>query len=351
MAAVAIAVTSCSTGQSATASGTGSVPTAGSIGPLPFLHVVVLASGTTGGPGGTDTAYLADPKGRQVLLHGVDVVGIQDNFYAGGDGKAALYPYDPSSYRGRCPSDSSLEDEFPLCEVDASYGPWVSTAAGSGNDVAQMRQLGFTVVRLAVSWSLLEPTPGTYSATYIDRIAQFVSWAGQQGIYVILDMHQDQCSRYVLPSKGQVLPAGCARSTGNNEAPAWAVLTDGKPACALLGQSALNPASAAATQAFFENETVPAPQGQSPGRGLEDHYIGALASLARRFSSDPTVVGYEIINEPPLGSVSALPLANLYTASSQQLYPFYARLIEALTGVRDGRPTCPASSPTSLTGA
>jgi endoglycosylceramidase len=354
LAATALAFSSCSTAASSTTTGSGSVPTGSGIAPLAFLHVVQPGHsglGSDAGPGGTATAYLADPHGRQVLLHGVDVVGIQDNFYAGGDGKPALYPYDASAYDGRCPSDSSREDEFPVCEVDASSGPWVSTAPGSSNDVAQMRQLGFDVTRLAVSWSLLEPTPGRYSTTYIDRIAQYASWARQQGIYVILDMHQDQYSRYVLPAKGEALPAGCPRSTGNDGAPAWAVFTAGKPACALLGESALNPASAAATQAFFQNETVPGSQGQSPGRGLEDHYIGALASLATRFSNDPTVVGYEIMNEPPVGSEAALPLADLYTTSSAQLYPFYTRVIEALTGVRDGRPTCPVDQPTSLSGS
>jgi hypothetical protein len=281
----------------------------------------------------------------------VDLVGIQDNFYVGGDGRPALYPVDPTAYKGTCPADSSLEDEFPVCETGASHGEWVSTAAGSGNDMAQIRQQGFDVVRLALSWSLLEPAPGHYDATYINRIAQVVQWAAQQGVYIILDMHQDQYSRYVLPGKGARLPPGCTKSTGNDGAPAWAVFTDGKPACALLGQSAINPAASAATYEFFHNHVVPGPEGSSPGRGLEDHYIGAMAALAGRFSGAPTVLGYEIMNEPPLGSLASLPLANLYDTSSQQLYPFYKRVIEALTGVRDGLTTCPSGQPTSLAGA
>ena len=303
------------------------------------------------GAGGTASPYLADPSGRQVLLHGVDVVGIQDNFYAGGDGKPVLYPDDAAAYAGRCPPDSSLEDEFPVCEVGASKGEWVSTAAGSGNDVAQIRRQGFDTVRLALSWSLLEPTPGHYSTTYLDRIAQFVQWAGQQGVYVILDMHQDQYSRYVLPAKGSALPAGCTKSTGNDGAPAWAVFTDGKPACALLGQSAINPAASAATYEFFANHAVPGPKGSSPGPGLEDHYIGALAFLANRFDDqshrprlrdhERATAGQPVVRAPGR-SVRRL---------TQQLYPFYQRVIEALTGVRDGLPTCPADQPTSLSGA
>ncbi len=84
---------------------------------------------------------------------------------------------------------------------------------------------------------------------------------------------------------------------------------------------------------------------------MQDHYIGALAALAQRFESDPTVLGYELMNEPQPGTLSSPPAENGYTASSEDLYPFYTRAIEALTGVRDDKPTCPTSAPTSLTGA
>ena len=57
------------------------------------------------------------------------------------------------------------------------------------------------------------------------------------------------------------------------------------------------------------------------------------------------------MNEPQPGSTGSTPAGNGYQASSQDLYPFYTRAIEALTGVRDGRPTCPQTAPTSLTGS
>jgi hypothetical protein len=57
------------------------------------------------------------------------------------------------------------------------------------------------------------------------------------------------------------------------------------------------------------------------------------------------------MNEPQPGSTGSTPAGNGYEASSQDLYPFYTRAIEALTGVRDARPTCPETAPTSLTGS
>ena len=314
---------------------------------VPFLHVVTPAAGAADA-----TPYLADSSGRQVLLHGAAVVGMQDVAYPDANGGPDIFPVKPSAYDGKCPAASALIPQPPLCEVQADLPAYdQSTSPGSGNDFAQLRSLGFNVIRLVLNWSQLEPQPGAYSATYIQRVEQVVGWARQQGIYVILDMHQDQYSRYILPGKPSTLPAGCTSSGGGDGAPAWAVFTDGKPACALFGESDLNPAEGAAFYNFWQNHTVPSAQGAAPGPGLQDHYIGALVALAKAFETSSTVLGYEVMNEPQPGSLSSLPVENLYTATAQDLFPFYQRVIEALTGVRDGLPTCPATEPTSLTNA
>ncbi len=54
------------------------------------------------------------------------------------------------------------------------------------------------------------------------------------------------------------------------------------------------------------------------------------------------MVGYEIMNEPPPGFNF-----DLIDFSRSLLYPMYTRVIQALTGVRDGLPTCPSSQPNS----
>jgi endoglycosylceramidase len=310
---------------------------------LTFLHVVTPA-------GGADrTPYLADSTGREVLLHGAAAVGMEDVAYPNANGGPALFPVSPSAYDGRCPKASALIPQPPLCEVQASLSAFAqSTAPGSGNDFAQMRALGFNVVRLVLNWSQLEPTAGSYSPTYLNRVAQVVGWARQQGIYVILDMHQDQYSRYILPATKAAAPSGCTPSGGSDGAPSWAVLDEGKPGCAMYGIDELNPGESAAFANFWQNAPVAGPQGQAPGTGLQDHYIGALAALAHRFEGTPAVLGYELMNEPQPGSTGSTPAGNGYQASSQDLYHFYTRAIEALTGVRDGKPTCPASAPTSL---
>ena len=71
------------------------------------------------------------------------------------------------------------------------------------------------------------------------------------------------------------------------------------------------------------------------GRGLQTHYIQAVAQMVNATMRRESVVGYELMNEPLPG----LDI-DLWHFGSTYLYPFYARLIQALTGVRDGLKSC-----------
>ncbi len=192
-----------------------------------------------------------------------------------------------------------------------------------------------------------------------------VGWAKEQGIYVLLDMHQDLYSRFIFADQAINYPPYLQPGDGQDGAPAWAVVTDGWPAVAIDGQGPLNLAVMAAVDNFYDNLVIAGlPQGDAPGPGLQDHFIGAIALLAKRyrlfllfclfslfpivhhwlcrFKNESTVVGYEIMNEPPPGFNF-----DLIDFSSSLLYPMYTRVIQALTGVRDGLPTCPSSQPNS----
>jgi endoglycosylceramidase len=287
--------------------------------PLPWLHVEHPAG---------DRPFVADQQGRYRILRGVVAAGLID-FWSGADRSQArpapFYPIDPAAYAGRCPANYSVIRVPPLCE----------------EDFRQMRELGFDVVKLGLSWSLLEPSPGRYDGTYLDRIQQVVRWARDSDIYVILDMHQNAWSRY-FPDDSRSIPGGLAEPPSLSDhtgAPAWAVFTDGLPSARFLGQRELNAAvQAAMTNFWLDRSGDSLPQGEAPGIGLQDHYIGALAALARRFRDDSTVAGYSLFNEPQQGF---LPFGMFEDAF---LMPFYRRVIDALTGAGDGLP-CSASSP------
>lgn len=252
--------------------------------PLTFLHVA-----TVGGD-----RQIVDAHGRSVLLRGVNVDGLVD--YWRPDLRTP-YPIAPTAYDdGRCPADDPTVEGVPVC--------WF--------DLPQMRALGYDDIRLNVSWSLLEPKPGRIDPTYVERIAQVVGWAREQGIWVTIDMHQDAWSKYVFTSSGGECPPPLGATRGYDGAPAWAS-AHRLPACTLGGTRELDPAVAEAAQAFWSD--LPAPDGV----GLQEHYTAAVTALARRFADDPTVTGYDLMNEPEPGLA---PEAE----SSGELMPFYAKV-------------------------
>jgi endoglycosylceramidase len=255
-----------------------------------FLHV-----GASGGPAGLP--QIVDSSGREVLLKGVNADGLVDYFRTD---LAHSYPSAPASYsHGACPPDDQSVEGVDLCEYDFS----------------QLAPLGYNVVRLNISWSLLEPTPGKIDATYLDRVAQVVRWAKRAGIDVVIDMHQDAWSKYVFTraSENCVQPFRAIR--GFDGAPAWAS-EHLAPACALNGVRELDPAVQEAFQKLYDD--APAPDGV----GLQEHYANAMLALAMRFRNEPTVAGYEIINEPSPG-LGALP----GVVDATELFPFYASVI------------------------
>jgi endoglycosylceramidase len=279
---------------------------------------------------------IADAQGRTVLLRGVNMPGLVD-YWSGAVNNPPPYPVDTAAYIGSCPANNRAVEVPPLCEVQAGAGRYAqSTADGAMNDLAQARALGFNVIRLAVSWSLLEPRPGVYSTAYVDRIAQVVSWAAEQGLMVILDMHQDAWSRFIAGNGTAVDPL-LSSPRGYDGAPQWATFTDGVPAAAVHGVRELDPAVQAAFTHFWMNRDAGV-TGAAPGSGLQDHFIGAVALLAHRFKQSSTVTGYELFNEPSPGFIPEPGFSAGY------LYPFYRRVIDAITGVQDGA-VCPVASP------
>ncbi len=180
-----------------------------------------------------------DSKGRQIILHGVNLVN-------------------------KNPKVNYLGDE-------------------TIEDFAKMRQWGFNCIRLGIIWSGVEPEPGIYDEQYLLGIDKRIIWAKENELYVILDMHQDLYS--VLFSDG---------------APEWATITDGHTfdTDQAVWSDAYFTSSAVQTawDNFWANTTA------SDGVGIQDHYAKAWQHVAKRYSLETTVVGFDIMNEPFLGS-------------------------------------------------
>lgn len=146
----------------------------------------------------------------------------------------------------------------------------------------QMKNWGYNAVRLGVNWAALEPSPNEYDQHYLSNLDSLLRYAMQHGIYVILDMHQDLY--------GEKFGGG---------APAWATLDDGKPhrtGGTWSDAYYISPAVQTSFDNFWANKPA------SDGIGVQDHYIKTWAMLAERYKNDKNIIGFDVMNEPFIGS-------------------------------------------------
>ncbi|MEO8602548.1 MAG: cellulase family glycosylhydrolase [bacterium] len=206
-----------------------------------------------GAPDATRGGRIVDAEGREVLLRGVNV--------------NALAEY----WQG-----SELPTVFPL-------------AAG---DPELMASIGWSTVRLLLSWSRVEPAPGAYDDAYLGAVRDTARRLTQHGLYVILDLHQDAWGATLVARPDEVCAAGSSPALGWDGAPGWASLDDDKPRCAQAGVRELSPAVQAAFTNFFADAPGPG------GVGVRQRYARMLGHLAAFFAAEPGIAGYDVMNEP-----------------------------------------------------
>jgi endoglycosylceramidase len=224
---------------------------------------------------GTTGSWLTDSDGRVVILHGFNEV-------------YKIPPYEPS-------------------------------AGGFGaDDAAFLAENGFNAVRLGIIWAGVEPEPGVINYAYLDSIEQTVQTLASQGIYTVLDMHQDSYSS-VFAGEG---------------APEWAAPTGGlpNPDFGFPANYALNPAENYSWDAFWSNANAP------DGVGLENSYAQMWEAVANYFKDDPDVVGYELMNEPWPGSQALPTVFGSPYFDTQELTPFYDQVASAIRAVDPSTP-------------
>lgn len=187
-----------------------------------------------------------------------------------------------------------------LVQYNPRHPEAVALTAGS---VREMAVLGFDVVRLPISLSRLEPAPGRISHAYLDDVARIVHLARQNGLWVVIDLHQDRYSRLLFNGEADGLAAWAIKDFALPRAPVLFGLT--------------NPAVQAAFTAFWWNR-------RASGTPLWSAYDQALAALGRRFAGEPAVAGYDILNEPNPGFLLGRDFRG------RHLLPFYRQAIGAL---------------------
>jgi len=186
----------------------------------------------------------------------------------------------------------------------------------------QMADEGFNVVRLLVSWSKLQPERGKIDQEYVDEIRAAVRGAAAQGVYTVIDMHQDAWGPYVATPDSVTCPAGKEPSNGWDGAPEWATPAAGVNSCRGAGGEA-KPGSDLVVEAWnrFYDDTD----------GIQTELVSSWRQLVEALGDEPSIAGYDILNEPGYGSGAngATGLIDPMPA----LGDFYA---EAIAGIRKG---------------
>lgn len=248
----------------------------------------------------TDGIWFKDSNNRTLILRGANLGG------------STKVPFSPSgaTYRNEGFYDhrnvSFVGRPFPLEEAD--------------EHLSRLRVWGMTFLRFLITWEAIEHAgPGQYDEAYLDYVYQVVKKAGDYGISVFIDPHQDVWSRW----------------TGGDGAPGWTLEAVGfdltklhKTGAAITHQTHGDPfprmiwptnysklgAGTMFTLFFGGNDFAPGfnIEGVPAQEYLQSHYINAIKQVAMRLKDLPNVVGYDSLNEPGSGFIGVPDITNMH---------------------------------------
>lgn len=261
---------------------------------------------------------LLDRDGRRVLLRGVNLGGgskLPRGAYRMG---LSCETADPrtASYVGR---------PFPLEEADEHF--------------RRLREWGLTFIRFIVTWEAVEHEgPGVYDRDYLAYLRAVIGKAGEHGLTVLIDPHQDVWSRW---SGGDGAPAWTLESVGFDlarfEETCAAVITRAHAPHRPIMLWPVNMTKLAAATMFtlFFGGDDFAPETKVGGEGVQEflqkHYIGAMKEVASVLCDYDFVAGYGTMNEPLKGYIEWRDLSRpkIYYDHGLTPSPFQSMLLGA----------------------
>lgn len=239
-----------------------------------------------------DANWFRDSTGRFVLLRGVNL---------GGTNKLPVQPdgatHVPSSLDEGV-AISFIGRPFPLTDADEHF--------------ARLRAWGFNILRFVITWESIEHAgPSQYDHGYLDWFAELVRRAGDYGLYVFVDFHQDVWGRW---SGGSGAPLWTYTAVGLDPAQfdaTDAALTmqrrypDDYPQMSWGTNYSRFAASTMFTLFFGGDDFAPSMHiaDEPVQHYLQRHLLDAAAQVAMRVRDFVHVVGYGPFNEPHGGYI------------------------------------------------
>lgn len=190
-----------------------------------------------------------------------------------------------------------------------------------GDDFAYLHEMGFNAVRLGVRYHKLVPEVGVIDDDYLDRVDEAVRVFEDNGIYVLLDFHQD--AFHGMPDWATTDAAAAL----SNEAPKF--LESIGWAAQYMSQRSLR--QWADLLADVDTATT-------PGVSMWDALAQGAAAMAQRFEGRSNIAGVEILNEPFPGIDYLRCIAGGCPDVEARLAAGYDKVLEAVRAVA---PTMP----------
>jgi hypothetical protein len=232
----------------------------------------------------TRPAWFVDPEGRPTLMRGVNFGGSTKVPYTP-DGATHL-GVDFEGWR----DVSFVGRPAPLDELD--------------RHLDRIEHWGFNVLRFLVTWEAIEHAgPGVHDEAYLDYVRECVRRAGERGLLVFIDPHQDVWSRW----------------TGGDGAPYWTLEVAGmRPerfvAADVVALNALDwPGNymtapvATMWTLFYGAEQYAPPRLRGVQEELQSRYLASVGAVAERIADLDNVLGYDMLNEPNGGYIGMRP--------------------------------------------
>ncbi|KAG0270698.1 hypothetical protein DFQ27_000049 [Actinomortierella ambigua] len=194
--------------------------------------------------------------------------------------------------------------EFPWHHDLTNFKPSWSIVE---KDIQTLKDLNINSVRLGVHWAGVEPVRGQYNQTYLDTMKGIVQKFQDNGIYTLVDHHQDvwaaQLCGHGAPLwfvKKDWVPEGRRFPVPQKWSP-FAVDANGVPSAKDCGSidwslSYLNYGVGNAFGRLYNNYD-----------NLGDTWANYWKVLAENFKDFPGVQGYDLMNEPWVGDHMADP--------------------------------------------
>jgi len=246
-----------------------------------------------------------DDRGRTVILRGANLGGDSKIPRTRDGGPASIgefYDYARASFVGRPFPEDEARDHF-----------------------ARLSRMGLNAARFLVTWEALEgKAPGAYDLEYVDYVERMVSVAGEAGVLLFIDPHQDAWSRW---SGGDGAPAWTLELAGFDirslHAAGAAIVREehGDPFPHTIWFTNYNRLACATMFTLFFAGDAFAPtlriDGMDARSFLQGRYLAAIGLLAGRLSRYDNVIGFGSLNEPSAGFIGQADLRKLEFALSR----------------------------------